>query len=146
MTCVCDSFRVLRKVVEILVTPAITRNIRQFNCAEHGQEITFKESCGMQGILVPFLLFFQHKDACLGSSPFLNATPQEAPLFFPLPSSELKESHTQLQKLSVVHFWSYWNFDTAITVSCPEYEPDRKYKGKKISILCTSERMQTQRL
>lgn len=50
------------------------------------------------------VLFFQHKDACLESSPFLNAMPQKAPLSFLLPSSELKESHTQLQKSSVVHF------------------------------------------
>lgn len=37
-----------------LVTPAITENVLQFSCVEHGQEIIFKDSCSIQGILFPF--------------------------------------------------------------------------------------------
>lgn len=81
MTCACDSFRVLRKVIEILVTPAITRNIHQFNCAVHGQEITFNGSCGMQGILVLFRFIFSAQRCMLGKLSFPEChAPESSPL------------------------------------------------------------------
>lgn len=48
--------------MHILVTPAITENVLQFSCVEHGQEIIFKDSCGIQGMLFPSLLFFTQRN------------------------------------------------------------------------------------
>lgn len=64
------SFRVLRKVLQILVTPAITENVLQFRSVGHGQEIIFKDSCGIQGILFPFPFIFCTKKLRWKALPF----------------------------------------------------------------------------
>lgn len=64
------SFRVLRKILQILVTPAITENVLQFGCVGHGQEIIFKDSCGIQGILFPFPFIFRTKKLHWKALPF----------------------------------------------------------------------------
>lgn len=55
------SFRGFGHLIQLLVTPAITENILQFSCVEHGQQILFKDSYARQSIFFPFPFIFHAK-------------------------------------------------------------------------------------
>lgn len=109
-----------------LVTPAITENVLQFSCVEHGQVIILKDSCGIQGVLFPFPFIFRTKKLGWKALPFW--IPCHRNLTTILRPERITHKMTEI--VSNTFFCNSWNSDTAVSRFFFECRQGWKCKGK----------------